>query len=301
MAAIGPAAAQYAIIAGFWVDCTLRESHTFDSDVTNYPVESGSNITDNIRPLPLIVEMEGVVSNTPIGALVNQRAALSAMGVKPSDDCYDTFTRLWQTREPIQIVTSLRTYDNMAMKSLSFPRGDHEDGIKFNATFQQIFSVDNKREIRVSIPIASGGTGTGKTKVGKPTESFSGRTILIDKKLKAWWDPDLPGWRQYAKFQSMPITRDTGDAIITTYSAKKWLLYRSYPLNQTDTKLIPTPTSGLVSLKVPTSQSELEDQVESRWKQIIAVPASACVFNGFTIQKPPGGIAQKDLYPVRPR
>ena len=45
-------------IAGFVIDAALRETHTYESEVTEYPVESGAMITDNIRPRPITIEIE---------------------------------------------------------------------------------------------------------------------------------------------------------------------------------------------------------------------------------------------------
>lgn len=224
----GPGATEYVIIAGFMLDCTLSERHVFDSDVTDYPVESGINITDNIRPLPIVVEIEGLVTNSPIGPIAAERGALGALGVKPTDDCYDTLTGIWKKREPVIIRTSLRRYDNMAMKSLTFPRGDHEDALKFNATFQQVISVDNKRTTRVSIPIATG-TGNGRTKdVTKPPEPSDMRQVALCTKTKMWFDPDFNTWRAYWSYEppSRTIQQNLGSTTVTI--GPKYNLYRNF-------------------------------------------------------------------------
>ena len=82
----GPGATTNIIIDDFLIDCSISENHTFDSDVTDYPVESGSNISDNIRPLPLVVEIEGVVSNTPIGLIADNRRGRTNPDQSPADD-----------------------------------------------------------------------------------------------------------------------------------------------------------------------------------------------------------------------
>lgn len=48
------------------VDATLRQQHSAPSTVTDHPVETGSNISDHIRPEPDTLTLEGIISNTPI-------------------------------------------------------------------------------------------------------------------------------------------------------------------------------------------------------------------------------------------
>jgi hypothetical protein len=48
------------------IDATVRESHTATSTITDHPVETGSNVSDHIRPDPDMLTLEGVISNAPI-------------------------------------------------------------------------------------------------------------------------------------------------------------------------------------------------------------------------------------------
>lgn len=52
-------------IGSIWIDVSLSETHTLTAAVTEHPVESGTNIVDNIRPEPRRVEIEGLVTNHP--------------------------------------------------------------------------------------------------------------------------------------------------------------------------------------------------------------------------------------------
>lgn len=301
----GPGATDYVMINGFLIDCALKENHTFDSDVTEYPVESGGKITDNILPRPITVEIEGLVTNTPLGPIATTRetqgATLNLTSTSPADMMYEFFMRLRDDRKTFPIQTSLRTYNNMALKGLNIPRGDHMNDIKFTATFQQIQSIENKRTIRVSTPIGKGGGGGGKT-VTKAATAWPGRTILIDKRLRAWFDPDVEtgvrnidgveyrsevvgGWRHYAEFSDKRLQPN---GRYTYGNQKKWFLSRN--------GLLPTTASGIAfinsgssSLVAPSTQAELEDEADSRFKQIVAVTESQCILQGFTIKTPPGG------------
>ncbi len=62
------------LIGDLALDCTVTETHTATSTVTEHPVESGANITDHIRPDPVQLSITGIVSDTPIGSRQVQRS-----------------------------------------------------------------------------------------------------------------------------------------------------------------------------------------------------------------------------------
>ncbi len=158
-------------IDGFIIDATLTESHNFESDVTSYPTESGSVITDNIRPRPVTVQIDGIVSDTPIGTVATARANEStATGTNfeflPSDAALAKLLEIRDRREPITIETSLKRFESMALTQLEIPR-DAETGnaLRFSATFQQIVIVTNNR---TTIRVASPNNAAAKKKKSAP-------------------------------------------------------------------------------------------------------------------------------------
>jgi hypothetical protein len=52
-------------IGTIWIDVSISEKHSLSADVTEHPVEDGGNISDNVRPSPRVVQIEGLVSNHP--------------------------------------------------------------------------------------------------------------------------------------------------------------------------------------------------------------------------------------------
>lgn len=48
------------------LDVAAKVQHTSTNQVTDHPVEIGSNVSDHIRPDPNVLTIEGVISNTPI-------------------------------------------------------------------------------------------------------------------------------------------------------------------------------------------------------------------------------------------
>lgn len=139
------------LIDQFIIDCLLSEQHTLDSDVTEFPVESGGTISDNIRPKPRIVAMECLISDTPLQPVFRFRKE----GSVPTDDAYALLKSIRAGRQPVSLTTSLEDLENMALESIGIPRQiGRGDELRFTATFKQIEIVVNKRGTRVAIPSA---------------------------------------------------------------------------------------------------------------------------------------------------
>jgi hypothetical protein len=147
-------------IDGFEIDCAIREEHLFQSDVTEHPVESGSDIADHIRPKPPTVSIEGVVSDDPIGPIAGRRGDLNASGrleFSPTVDALAFLKAIYAERRVVTIVTGLGTYEDMALPELSIPR-DAKTGaaLRFMATFRQVRFVTNERTtVSVAVPLAA--------------------------------------------------------------------------------------------------------------------------------------------------
>lgn len=132
------------LIDGFEIDVTVSEEHSFDSEVTEHPVESGADVADHVRARPIVVTLEGVVSNTPIGALRDRRS--SAGSTSPPSDALLKLLLIRDLREPVSITTALQQYDDMLLSSLSVPVGP-DDALNFRATFTQVVIVTNERTV----------------------------------------------------------------------------------------------------------------------------------------------------------
>jgi hypothetical protein len=141
------------IIDGYPIDAALSEEHSFDNEVTAHPVERGADVTDHVRARPIVVSIEGLVSDTPIGAI----AGLRAPDVLPSDDAFARLRDLRDRREPVTIETSLQVFRNMVLQSLSVPRDARNgDALRFRATFQQVRLVVTERTVvDVAVPRAA--------------------------------------------------------------------------------------------------------------------------------------------------
>jgi hypothetical protein len=114
------------------LDCSVSETHTDTAEITSHPVEDGSLTTDHIRKLPNSLEINGIVTNTPITYLASLFAkppTFASQGFIPStpasnrvDDAYSLMQQMMANGVTMTVVTSLRNYENMAIESLVVTR-----------------------------------------------------------------------------------------------------------------------------------------------------------------------------------
>lgn len=159
-------------IDGFSVDITRSEEHSFESEVTEHPVEKGANITDHVRNKPITITMECVVSDSPVGPVRDIRARATT---KPSDDAFAKMLAIREAGEPVTIATSLKVFTNMMLTSLTVPRtAANGRALVFSVSFTQIEFVTNARTtVRVNVP-----RGQNKRNLGGKQLKEAGVTVF---------------------------------------------------------------------------------------------------------------------------
>ncbi len=113
-------------------DCSVSEVHSGEAEITDHPVEAavgaGSVISDHIRVMPEAIEINGLVTNTPLVFLASLTAPSPVFPFVPTplldrvDEAYKTLQKLKNAGSLLDIVTSLRTYSSMAISSLVINR-----------------------------------------------------------------------------------------------------------------------------------------------------------------------------------
>jgi hypothetical protein len=196
-----PVPPEFVMINSYLIDVSISEDHTFDAEVTDYPVESGSSFADHIRKKPITVTMDGLVPNNPFGNIALKRKsageqqAFSVLG-QPSDlgkaaasEAYAVLLSVWNAGEPVTIRTSLGTFERMAMTSLSIPRDAQTgDALKFSASFQQIQIVTNER-IRKRTATRTG----GKRDLGAKAVVEKNQPLIVWRKGRNFFDTAYVG------------------------------------------------------------------------------------------------------------
>ena len=154
------------------IDVVLSESQTGGAEATEHPVERGANKTDHIRPRPLEIRIDGLVSNAAVGQAQTPTydAAKRAFDVASAGTedraqfARDTLEEIRTRGDVVMLQLGsapsgqessdrysaggtmvARYFDSMALVDLSLPR-DKGTGraLRFSATFRQIATVESK-------------------------------------------------------------------------------------------------------------------------------------------------------------
>jgi len=152
-------------IGSLQLDATVTERHAYKNEVSEWPVENGDTIIDNIRLVPENISISGLISNFPIDVrfqdITNIVDGTSNTSESRTVSREESATRVETAQnillrilgrviqgetvrpETIEIVTGLRVYTNMVMTSLDITR-DRRTGqaLPFTADFLEVKSVE---------------------------------------------------------------------------------------------------------------------------------------------------------------
>lgn len=138
-------------VNGVELYCALSERHVYESKTTQYPVQSGSTIIDNVVQSPTVVTMQVLVSDTPITPVLptargaqdltatNERTIDGSLSINTMND----LIRIQDAREPVTLVTGIKVYKNMVLTKMDVPR-DNKTGraLIFELEFSEIMNAN---------------------------------------------------------------------------------------------------------------------------------------------------------------
>lgn len=131
------------------IDCIVSEKHTTELMITEIPIETGSVISDHAVVMPKKVSLD-----IGSGSAVASFAALVA---------------LQESRAPFTLVTGLKVYRNMLIKSIN-PTRDVQFGhvLRANVDLQEIILVSTAQAAGTSGNKPGQPGGAGSTKAANP-------------------------------------------------------------------------------------------------------------------------------------
>jgi hypothetical protein len=171
-------------VNGYPIDVALQERLDYTSEVTKSPVEKGADIADHVIARLPVLTFDGVVSDTPIGAVSNDESRLTLQGATPSQDAYRRFEAIHVAKQPVVVECSFGKFDHMVMTSLSATKeSTSAKAFVFTATFEDVRIVENRRTtVRVAVP-----------NVGKKQNFGLSLDKIIDGKRVLWRHGKPPG------------------------------------------------------------------------------------------------------------
>lgn len=115
-------------------DTVLVEEHKYQSRITHYPVEYGTIISDHIVKEPDVVNISGMVSDTPLNIFAQSNRSV---------DAFNRLVEMQARRIVVNLVTGIKVYTNMAIASLNVPRNIKTgQTLTFNIEFQKVIFDD---------------------------------------------------------------------------------------------------------------------------------------------------------------
>jgi hypothetical protein len=142
------------------VDCTRAGEIQNDGEVTQHPIEDGSQIADHVIIKPRRFQMSGMISNHPIvegaggstsvtlvgavGFALNQFVVEGEEGDDYSDEnraktAYDMLNEMMHGKNIVQVSSDLDIFENMVCVGATFPRnGRTANVLEFSLTFTEV-------------------------------------------------------------------------------------------------------------------------------------------------------------------
>lgn len=194
MAILGTAKQSVCTIGDVQCDAEIRTAHGKAGTLTEHPVESGAPVTDHYRVDPDEVEIEGLVSDSPLsdvpfpgfGTVTSIASALEGGDQTPSQIARDALIAYFDDAEIITITTRLRTYDQMVLTSLRYDdTAQNGNVLRFTVRARKIRLTDTATGQAITIPktpthakkqsAGKAGTNTaGDAAAGKPQSILAG-------------------------------------------------------------------------------------------------------------------------------
>jgi len=163
------------------IDAVIKENHELRAQVSEHPTESGDSFCDHVQNLPVQLQIDGIISNTPMTlvglTMFNSFAnALSERSNDLAEEAFKKIEGIFSKREPITIATTLKEYPHMVLESLSVERGGGtSESLHFKATAKQVRLVNQSL---IDVPKPKVERAKPKRKMGKQESKPAAKQTL---------------------------------------------------------------------------------------------------------------------------
>jgi len=179
------------------LDANLEESHQWQAQATDNPVETGAPVADHVIEQSDKLRIRGFVSDTPLTISPELSGTIGTTDAgSRTQPVFELLYKLIKAREPVTVYTKHAVYSDMVLTNVEIPRTSQTgEAIEFSAEFVairfvQTQTVDVPKGISAKSASKSGATSkkaepkkdTGKTDpvVKAPTSiaSVGGKAAL---------------------------------------------------------------------------------------------------------------------------
>lgn len=181
---------QPATIGDLKVDAIIERETTYDSDVTEYPVEDGFPISDHVTRKPLKLTMTVICTPTPVQWFKEMGASATRM-----NEVVEAIAEIYKKAEPITITTPDAIYKDMIMTHAPLPR-NVTDGYcyKMQIDFVHVRKAKQKTE-QISESNTEGeiqgSAGESEKDAGAASQTEIGSGVTLIKNESGTYSTDL--------------------------------------------------------------------------------------------------------------
>lgn len=181
---------QPATIGDLQVDVILDRETTYDSDVTEFPVEDGFPIADHVERKPLRLSMTVVCTPTPVQWFKELGASSSRM-----NEVVAAIADIYKKAEPITITTPDAIYTDMVMLHAPLPR-NVQDGYCYRMQLDFVHVRKAKQRTEQISPAdttgeASGSAGETEADAGAASQTDIGSGVKLVDNDAGMYETDL--------------------------------------------------------------------------------------------------------------
>ena len=131
-----------ATIGDLQVDCVVDHVTTFNSQVTEHPIENGFVIADHVARQAMTLSLTVIITPTPVSYFRQLGSNPDRLG-----EAIAYFEQLWLNGEPVTVTIPSGIYQDMVMTSCPLPR-NVQDGFCYRVAleFKHVVIVSQKTE-----------------------------------------------------------------------------------------------------------------------------------------------------------
>jgi hypothetical protein len=161
----------------FVADAVMSVKETFTNQITSYPVDTRSNISDHVFNENPTISIVGSVSNHPVFEYPNNEVGYN--NINRADEAHALLKELWFSRTPFDVVTEFDLFTNCILQTYTTDfTAQSMEALNFNCDIQ-VIRLAESQSITVTIidsaKIGESGKGTTDNGAEQPTDLNDGK------------------------------------------------------------------------------------------------------------------------------
>jgi len=148
-------------------DSATEQNVTLTQDVTSYPIEGGSNISDNVSSKNDLFRMTGYVSNCVVK---EHQGNAVGYGIKRTEAAVAFLRKLKEEKTLITVATEFEALDNCVLTEISYSQtAQNSEALPFVLSFERLRFAEKKYVTLDVSAVASSGAAKDASKDAKST------------------------------------------------------------------------------------------------------------------------------------